>query len=177
MNRCRRLSWWLPLLLAGAAPAAAQVNDALVACAVEPDDAARLACYDNAVAGLSAEARAIGEKRAAATAVLVRQRAEAKAAADAKAAKEAFGADRINRNLDHPEQLKELDAGVSEMLTAADGRAVLLLDNGQLWRQESGVPLPPVRAGDHVKVERSRFGSYMLTLTKQNRSFNARRLR
>lgn len=164
------------------------VNAALVACAHNVDDSARLACYDKVVAQLSAEAAKVSADRAAAAAVVAAQTAAAnqaaaaaaaaaKAKADAEAKRDAFGAERINRNVVDTEKLTRLDAKVSEMLTASDGMAVLLLDNGQLWRQTTGMPLPPVRPGDPVTIEAGKIGSYQLSLPRQHRGFNAKRIR
>jgi hypothetical protein len=180
--------WAIALSLAAAAGAAcadaASVDAALTACARDVNDSTRLACYDKAVAQLSADAAKATADRAAAAAVVAAQTADAnkaaaaaKAQADAEAKTAAFGADRINRNVIDTEKLTRLDGKVSEMLTASDGMAVLLLDNGQLWRQTTGMPLPPVRPGDPVVIEASKLGSFQLTLVRQHRGFNAKRIR
>ena len=51
--------------LLGAGPAQAQVQDRMVACSAEVDDAKRLACYDGVVKALSADARRVSDAREA----------------------------------------------------------------------------------------------------------------
>lgn len=177
-----------PLLLLSlamlAVPAAAQAPDpALLDCAGEPEDAVRLACYDKVVAGMSGAAKAIAAKREAETAKLNAKRAaeaeaaaKAKAEADAKAKEQAFGGERLNpgKRLD---QVDTLDSTVTDTFTSRDGMAVFLLANGQLWVQTQGMTLPPIKAGDAVKIERGSISGYRMTLQRQARTFNARRLR
>lgn len=167
-----------------AVPAAAQAPDpALLECAGEPDDAVRLACYDKVVAGMSGAAKAIAAKREAETAKLNAKRAaeaeaaaKAKAEADAKAKEQAFGGERLNPGKGL-EQAESLDSTVTDVFTAQDGMAVFLLANGQLWRQAAGLPLPPVKAGDAVKIERGAISGYRMTLVRQARTVNVKRVR
>lgn len=174
----------LLLLSALAAPAAAQApSPALLDCAAEADDAVRLACYDKVVAGMSGAAKAIAAKREAETAKLNAKRAEEaaaaaklKAEADAKAKEQAFGGERLNPGKGL-EQVDSLETTVGDVFTAKDGFAVFLLANGQLWRQTAGMPLPPVKAGDVVKIERGAISGYRMTLVRQARTVNVKRVR
>ena len=85
----------LSLLLVCAAPAAAQTQTELLACAVIARDADRLACFDAAVATSSAEARAASQKRVAESARIAAEEAVvAAAAAKTKAAADAIAAAR-----------------------------------------------------------------------------------
>ena len=159
----------------------------LIACSVKPGNAERLACYDKAVAGLSADARRLSEKREAdakalavaeaATAAKLASDAAAKAEADKLAA---FGRDSMNykdRPPEATEALNALAAKVSETLSTLDGRLVFILDNGQMWRQSEPLQLPPVRAGADVVLKKGLMGSFMLTLPKMGRTIKVVRMR
>lgn len=164
----------LGLTFASALPAqATALDDALLACARETDGAQRLACYDSTVATISAEAKAITQQRAAEMAAI----AAAKAKADEEAKKAAFGAERLNRGQVPVGTLTRVDAKVTEVMTSSDGMAVLLLDNGQLWRQTTGMPLPTVRNGDAVVITVGAMGSYQAELVRQHRAFKVKRIR
>lgn len=172
----------LPLLLLATTPALAQNPAELMACVRITGDAERLACYDRAMVSASPEARAASDKRAAEAAVAAAAAAKAKAVADAAEAKakaeadaiarrEAFGAESVatrpNRFAVPPEEIQEIETGISEVLTNASGLGVFLLENGQLWKQADTSRLPNVRAGDRVKLSRAGFGGYHLNFEKQ----------
>ncbi|MFN7177322.1 MAG: hypothetical protein ACK4MX_10600 [Thermaurantiacus sp.] len=170
--------------LVAAAPASAQSVQPFVDCSAKVDDADRLACYDAAAAALSADARRIAAQREQERKVAAEARAiaEAKAAADAAAAAEQAQADRfgseglrIGRGGD--ERVDRLTATIGELLTDRGGRAVMVLDNGQMWRQTEGLSLPPVRANEAVEIRRGAMGSYRATLTRIGRSFSVVRMR
>ncbi|KPF66609.1 hypothetical protein IP88_12720 [alpha proteobacterium AAP81b] len=183
------------LLIFAAIPAAAADLPAdLLKCAGTARDAERLACYDAAVAAVSAEARAIAGRRAAESArIAAEEKAAADAAAKARAEREAaeravrkkadFGAEAIASRAEEVRkeravgEIEEIEAGLSEVLTGRTGLAVFVLDNGQLWRQVDTQSLPNARPGDRVKVERATLGGYNLVLLKQKRRFLVRRMR
>jgi hypothetical protein len=174
MNRARVLILALGLAYGAALPAqAAAIDDTLVACARQADNAKRLACYDNAVATLSAEAKAVTQQREAEMAVLAAEQAKA----DEAAKKAAFGGERLARGQIPAGTMTRVDAKVSEVLTASDGMAVLVLDNGQLWRQTTGVALPPVRNGDAVIITVAAMGSFQAELVRQHRAFKVKRIK
>ena len=161
----------LPLLLLATTPALAQNPAELMACVRITGDAERLACYDRAMLSASPEARAASEKRAAEGAVVAAAAAKAKAEADAIAKREAFGAETVatrpNRFATSPEDVQEIETGISEVLTNTSGLGVFLLENGQLWKQADTSRLPNVRAGDRVTLSRAGFGGYHLNFVKQ----------
>jgi len=174
MNRARVLISVLGFALFAALPAhAAGLDDTLVSCAREANNAKRLACYDAAVATISAEAKAATQQREAEMAVIAAEQAKA----DEAAKKAAFGGERLARGQVPTSTITRVDAKVSEVLTASDGMAVLVLDNGQLWRQTTGAALPPVRNGDVVVITVAAMGSFQAELVRQHRSFKVKRIK
>lgn len=173
-------------LLPNAAPAATPGEQAMIACAGKADPGERLACYDKAVASLSQEARALAEKReaetkaAAAAATLAAQQAAAAAASQEAERLDAFGRDSMSREKRPPpatESLDRLEAKIAETLTAADGKMIFVLDNGQMWRQTEGLPLPPVRPGFDVVVKKGAMGGFALTVVRIGRTVRVVRMR
>jgi hypothetical protein len=152
----------------------AQTIDAarLAECARVPDDGPRLACFDALTAALVPE---LGAERA-------RQRAEASAVAETDR-KAAFGRETMRTAQRPPEAgtagdaPRDLSARVEEVLTGRDGQAVFVLDNGQMWRQTDGMPLPPVRAGADVTIRRMMAGRFALTIDRPRRTVTVVRMR
>jgi predicted nucleic acid-binding Zn-ribbon protein len=178
----------LPIAVAGLANAAnaanADVPDGDIArCAGIVADAQRLACYDAIAERISTAAGIVAERRAAAEEAARAAAAEAEAAAR-RAAEEAaakkveqFGAETTaQRDRLSEDKLSELGAKVSEVLTDRYGMYVLLLDNGQLWKQLDG-KLLTVRVGDDVVLERGSLGGYNLKIPRQKRQVRAKRLK
>jgi len=173
-------------LLAPAA-AATQGEQAMIACTVKTDPGERLACYDKAVASLSQEARALAEKReaetraaAAAAAALTAQQAADAAAKQEAERLAAFGRDSMSRESRPPptvESLDRLEAKIAETLTAADGKLIFVLDNGQMWRQTEGLQLPPIRPGFDVVLKKGAMGGFALTIVKIGRTVRVVRMR
>lgn len=158
--------------------AAAAQSPELLRCAAVADNEARLACYDKAVAGMSTEARAISERRATETARLQREKAEAdrRAAEAARAAAEAkrraeFGDLRAQQDEATKIDIRQIETGIDEVFNTQTGLAVFLLENGQLWRQETAQSLPIVRKGDKVIIKKGLLGSFNMTLVGKNRTF------
>ncbi|WAT16946.1 hypothetical protein OZN62_08330 [Aurantiacibacter sp. MUD11] len=125
-----------------AAPAAAQDDDPYAACAALGDDAARLACFDATYA----------EQR-----VVLAEREEQQEAER----QEVFGFRDRDDDLERDEDAAEVRATVAEILQGARRSQVLLLDNGQLWREVSGSTLRNrVREGWVATIERHWSGAY-----------------
>jgi hypothetical protein len=164
LRRSRRTGAMIGLLgllgLLGAAGAAAADRLApLLACRGLAEDAARLACFDResaALAGTPAPAKLSPEQKFGLGAATV-------------AAKEAEPGQ-------PPAGFTALDVTLTELRTAADGRLVFTLDNGQVWRQLAPGPELLLKVGDRVKITRGVLDSYLLT-TPSSRNCKVTRVR
>ena len=71
-----------------------------------------------------------------------------------------------------PEELNEIASPVLEFAKTARGKAVFILENGQVWRQldsDTTAVLDPARGTKMtVKIERGFLGSYNLTIDGRN---------
>lgn len=168
-------------LVAFAIPAAAQSgDDPYAACAATPDNAARLACFDetyarNAVVRAAAseteaqralreEQRRIDEFGLAAS--MREDRREAQRAANPAAAEET-----------EDDELA-ITATVTEAFKDGLGRNVLLLDNGQLWREggDSRMFFAP-QPGWQARITRHWSGAYEMRFEGQRGYLRVTRLR
>jgi len=59
-------------------------------------------------------------------------------------------------------KLKSISAHVTSLSTAADGSLIIVLDNGQTWRQEDSLPLL-LQTGDEVTISRGALASFRLS--------------
>lgn len=157
--------------------------DRLLSCRSVRADVDRLACFDRASASL-AEAEAGG-------ALVVMDRAKVEAVR-----RQAFGfsipsiADLMPRGRSgsgsgpgsetasgpgSDQVLSQIEAGVVAARLSRDGKWVLSLDNGSVWRQtDTESVLRPPRAGSRVVIKSAALGSYLMSVDGQ-RSFRARR--
>lgn len=170
------------LALLAASPVVAQTPPAMLECAGIAVNAQRLACYDKAVASTSSEAMAISKRRAVETARLERDAAAAAAIAaneaarvEAEARRQAFGS-RAGYAQEAAERITKVEAAVKSTILAQTGSTVVILDNGQVWAQLESRGTPSIRTGDKVIVERNAFGGFELTLVRQKRTFQVKRL-
>ena len=171
------------ILLAAVAPAAVSAqsvgNAALVACSAKVNDAERLSCYDGLVRGISAEARSVADKREAdrkaqaSLAAADAEKARIAAAAQAEAAKR----DSFGKAQSDDDDIDELHVIVNEVMRDKLGRAVFLLENGQMWRQTEAFPLPPLKEGATATLKRGALGSYRIKLESTNRNIPVVRIR
>ncbi|MCA6322212.1 MAG: hypothetical protein IM652_11305 [Phenylobacterium sp.] len=157
--------------------------DLLLSCRSVRADADRLACFDRASASL-AEAEAGG-------ALVVMDRAKVEAVR-----RQAFVfsipsiADLMPRGRSGPgsgpgseagsgpesdQALRQVEAGVVAARLGRDGKWVLSLDNGSVWRQtDTESVLRPPRAGSRVVIKSAAMGSFLLSVDGQ-RSIRVRR--
>ena len=168
------LAAWAAL---GAAPVWADaVRDALIEmtkCADIADSAERLKCFD-----------AAGPRAKSALAAPERPTEETVTAENfglPRAEKPATKAEDFGKPPPEPKGITEITSTVLEFAKTPFGKAVFILDNGQVWRQldaDSSNVLEP-RAGTKMKVtiEVGVFGSYNLSIEGRNGIVKVTRLK
>ena len=149
----------------GAAAKRAQVLQAIVDCRAMTDSTARLACFDAAAAKLD-EAESSGQ-------VVVVDKEQAR-----QVRREVFGLqlpslDIFNRAAGKAaatagEDVDRLTGTVASFGTNGDGRWVITLETGAVWRQvdDSRLYQPP-RVGSKAEIRRASLGSYFLKIDGQ----------
>lgn len=148
-------------------------------CVSIDDDQARLACYDEAygraaTTRASAPAAAVGAPVAAtaATATLARPPAPSP-----EQARQNFGlsAEKVLGPQGGPTEIKAKVAAVQA--NEITGRAVVTLDNGQVWQQlEATKATKRPRPGDQVVIREASLDSYLM-VTPERGSARVRRVR
>lgn len=153
--------------------------DAVYACAEIPDDMARLACFDTAVAGTKS-AQETGE-----FVTITRDEAE-------EVQKDAFGfslpslpkvtlpglgrnKDGIKR--DNEGQIAELELPIKAISTDGYGKVMVTFENGQVWIQTDSERVRPSKKRPPVSatVKRKSLGSFLIRLNTGER-FKAKRV-
>jgi hypothetical protein len=138
---------------ADAPPAAVQ---AAMDCRRLTDDAARLACYDKAMASLD-QALAQGQ-------VVAVDHAQVQAVR-----RQAFGFTVPSLSLfEHgarPEEISEVELSVQSARRLSDGKWLIELEGGQLWRQiDTGDFSRDPKPGAKAVVKKAMLGSYMMMI-------------
>lgn len=178
------------LCIVGAAPClAADPLAGVLACRRLTDAAARLACFDRETASLApASAAPVAESKAAAAptaAAPIAAAATPTAAAPAPSltSEQKFGlspsaiAAKEEGAATHAAKETKLQARITALALAGDGRTLFTLDNSQVWRQlEADGTDVMARLGDAVTISRGLLGSYWLQL-KAGRGCKVTRLR
>lgn len=71
-----------------------------------------------------------------------------------------------------PKEITQISATVQEFAKTQRGRAIFILDNGQVWRQLDSdgteLPYPPAGSTMKVTIETGLIGSYNLTIAGRN---------
>lgn len=149
-----------PETMASAAQNAQQLQ-AVIDCRRQTDSAARLACYDAAVQRLE-QAEAAGE-------VVVVDRAQVREARRqifgfSVPALDLFG--RGGANAPAAERVDQLEGVVESSSIGRDGKRVIRLQGGAVWRQFGNEEVR-VRRGDPVLITRGLIGSYFMRVGSQ----------
>lgn len=140
------------------------------ACIELQEDAARLACYDEAVGRLR-EAQSAGQ-------VVAVDRAQAEAIE-----RDSFGfplpslsrlMPRLGRDGEH-EALADLQVQVERVADSFSGRHSFIMSNGQVWTQTDPQRTGNVRPGDTVTIRRGAMGSFMLVSSRGGAAHRVRR--
>jgi len=157
----------LPFALLAAAPAMAQQSPVqkIYECAGLPIPRDRLACFDNAVAGLK-QAEAKGD-----VSITTRQQArdaERQAFGLAAPPKPAPATTAREASAARPpaeESADTITVAVTAITKAPGGELVLTTDSGQVWRQSEPRDLGPLGKGPwKAEIRKAALGSFMLKL-------------
>ncbi|MDE1467376.1 hypothetical protein [Aurantiacibacter sp. D1-12] len=149
----------LPLLTVLSVPAQAQDADPYADCAALTDDAARLACFDRTYA---------------AQRVVI---AEAAEAAEVRR-EEVFGFREEDAAIEREEEDATLTVTVAEVLRGSGRTQVLLMENGQLWREVDGSTLRNrARVGWTGTVSRHWSGAYEIRFEGRSGYLRVARMR
>lgn len=143
-TRITALALIVALPAVAADSAAPVVVELAVACASIQDASQRLACFDSMIAAV--------------------QTPPATVAAPVNAPAPAAGAPQIEKPVQVPEEAATVQARIVESRKSGGGLYVITLDNGQVWRHESGSMEPYLKAGEAVTISKGALGSHRLTL-------------
>ncbi len=169
------------VMIAGAAllatPVSAQSLKPFTDCAAIVDDEQRLECYDKAASAISPAIRAEVEQRRKLAAARAAEAAAAAEAARAAKERDRFGREGVRGFRGSDEDVAEIQSDVTEVLRDSTGKMIIVLENGQMWRQVDGSTMGSIRAGSTVTVKRGSLGSYRLVPEKGNRTFQVIRMR
>ena len=191
-----RLPWeWLPavaaLALVSVQRASAEpLPPSVAACATQPDDSRRLACYDREVAGLTHRQASRAAQSPTDTASQVDSNAGASAqprpdsrALDDASAQDEFGANgevlrkRSKDSGAQPSPLRRMTARVATIARRPGGWVVLHLDNNQVWEQSDDAPDLGLQVGETVTIDKGILGAYWLTVQSHHAAIKVRRTR
>ncbi|WP_293646889.1 hypothetical protein [Thiolapillus sp.] len=75
------------------------------------------------------------------------------------------------------ENLHDISSRISKVETASRGKRILILENGQTWRQVGSSSQPRLAAGDTIVIEKGALGSFVLKKQGSNRSLRVKRIR
>lgn len=173
----------LPLLALIGVATATQANEvnlqALQACTFIENDANRLLCYDNTMAGKSLSRKdqagtavdAPANNSTTKAAVATGAASVAVTQAPTKTKNEDFG-------LEHKEVAKDNDDEIKATVKSVDeapyGELIITLENGQQWRQ-IGSDSMRISSNDDIVISRGMFNSFLLRKEGQNRSIRVKR--
>lgn len=148
-----------PALAADLKAKRAAAFQAVLDCRATQDAAARLACFDAAASSLD-QAETNGE-------IVVIDREQA-----TTARKQAFGFELPSLTLFDrvapKEDLDRITATLKDAYRGNDGRWVLVLEDGAVWRQiDSETPSKAPRPGSIIKIRRAALGSFFLNIDGQ----------
>lgn len=165
------------LAIASSLGAAEHVNvDRVIACANEPDDARRLACYDSAMAKVKTPVSET-QPAPAPTAATKPAVPEPAARPAVPATADDFGVNgsavaRQRRSEQEQEKSeaepRSLSAEVTEVTKQPLGQLVITLKNGQVWMQKDAERYFPVKPGDQVTINAGTLGSFHLVNGKRS---------
>jgi hypothetical protein len=166
----------------------AALPKSISACAAIDDDAKRLACYDSAVSAIDLATAQTMEARKVAAQVRTKAAAEkaeadrvAALAAAEKAKVDNFGAVSVPKTLrpasESAVDIDNLEAAIAEFFYSPSKALIVVLDNGQMWRQKDSESMPPIRAGDKVRIQKRMISGFRMTFIRQKRTIDVTRFK
>ncbi len=157
------------LSLVSSAAFAQDLPPAVIACAIEKQDDARLACFDREVARVIRRAADVAPAQVAPSAVVPSAPAVATTPPQKVTPKDDdFGVSGKLARERQTEQEKvaptpaELRAAVTKITKKPYGELVLELDNGQIWEQPEIKKSFTIKAGENIRITQGAMGSYFL---------------
>lgn len=178
---------------ASAADARGDAAAEMLACASVRGDKARLDCFEKALPGLREafpEAAEIAERRAEEARLAAREQARQEfglpaAPDDALFEEKEFGAEHLPQEAkaddDDDDDVDSIEAGVADIGRSYNGKIIVFLDNGQVWRQiDADKSTPYIRSnieGMTARVKRGFLGSYFIRLSGTHEAFKSRRVK
>lgn len=139
---------------------------AFLQCRQISDNNARLACYD-------AAGQAAAPAATAPTAAKPKSPEEEK-----RAVEESFGHEALPvAQKEAAKKAQEYRAKVAVFSSDAYGNLILVLDNGQVWRQTDGLETQLLTGEQWVTIHRAAMGSYLITIESVHRSYRFKRIK
>ena len=163
----------------------ADLADALIDCRALPSAVARLDCYDQltdaqtATTNQAAKTGTAQEAAPAATAITTAATATVEAAAHVS--QEAiFGKNEAEirksvQDVTGTTEINQMNARVSAVRKSTTGKAIITLDNGQVWKQIDSSRLR-LSGDDEVTIRRASLGSFMLYKTGSKSLMRVKRI-
>jgi hypothetical protein len=154
----------------------------LLGCKNIDDDSDRLACFDGLVSGFDSPAAVA----AASNAEAVPSESQTVAPEPVLTAVESFGAGDLvatqEKAGEERKKIKSLTASVIDIARNKRGQYIIILDNGQIWRQiradTNKLRVPSAGAeGMSVVIKRKSLGAHALYLNGENRSIRVERIK
>lgn len=146
--------------------------EAMLACRSVDVESERLACMDAAMNGLET-----AFPRAAMTPAQRTEHDEQIAVQEAETAVAAFGGEKFNNR--KGDELKEINDVISVASTTHNKKALIILENGQIWRQlDADTTRVRIKKaeGKPVLIKRQMLGSHMMKIDG-GRGFKVRRVK
>lgn len=176
---------------AGATAATADLQQAIIACKQQSDNFARLNCYDQIGAQLSAQVvTAVANPQAKPLANTSKPVAPSVDSSVQTATSQVTAApvqvitqptpeavvDDFGRTTSRPsDELQEITGKVKTVTSNNQRKLIITLENGQAWRQTDSDSLM-VKAGHNVIIEKAAFGSFLLNVEGSNRKIRVKRV-
>jgi hypothetical protein len=167
----------------------------ILSCGSVKGDKARLKCFEKAAPALREafpEAAAIAEARAEEARLAAKEEAKedfglpaAVANADEPFEEKEFGAENLPKSARADDEddgdVDSIEANVTEIGHSLNGKIIVFLDNGQIWRQiDADTSSPYIRKnieGMTATVKRGVLSSYVVRLSGTRDAFKARRVK